>query len=128
MSDETRCADVSKRLESVKHLLWHRNIEDALARLGQLVMDLSCIQARSPAAKKVAEGIGEFETYIGNNSEFIPNFGRAAAARGNDLHGIRGIDDQPGPEPAIRKEATATDAVDATRGTPVIQTRTKVLN
>jgi len=25
--------------------------------------------------QKVAEGIGEFETYIRNNEEFIPNFG-----------------------------------------------------
>jgi hypothetical protein len=38
-------------------------------------MDLSWIEARSPAAKKVADGIYEFETYIRNNSEFIPNFG-----------------------------------------------------
>ena len=36
---------------------------------------LSLIQARSSAAKKVADGLGEFETYIQNNREFIPNFG-----------------------------------------------------
>ena len=29
----------------------------------------------SPLTQKVAKGIGEFETYIRNNEEFIPNFG-----------------------------------------------------
>ena len=67
-------ADVSKRLESVKHLLWHGNAEEALERLGDLTMELSWIQARS-TAKKVAYGIAEFEIYIRNNVEFIPNFG-----------------------------------------------------
>src|SRR5260221_11503446 len=38
-------------------------------------MELSLIQAHSAAAEKVAEGLTEFETYIGNNQEFIPNFG-----------------------------------------------------
>jgi hypothetical protein len=68
-------AEVSKRLESVKHLLWHRNAEEALNRLGELQIDLSLIQARSATAKKVADSVTEFETYIRNNREFIPNFG-----------------------------------------------------
>ena len=68
-------ADVSKRLESVKHLLWHGNAEEALERLRDLLIELSLIQARSAAAKKVANGMTEFETYISNNREFIPNFG-----------------------------------------------------
>src|SRR5271170_3783832 len=38
-------------------------------------MELSLIQARSNAAKKVADNLSEFETYICNNREFIPNFG-----------------------------------------------------
>jgi hypothetical protein len=68
-------ADVSKRLESVKHLLWHGNTEEALERLADLLMELSLILARSAAAKKVADSVTEFETYIRNNREFIPNFG-----------------------------------------------------
>jgi hypothetical protein len=68
-------ADVSKRLESVKHLLWHGNTEEALERLGDLLVELSFIHARSNAAKKVADGLSEFEAYIRNNREFIPNFG-----------------------------------------------------
>src|SRR5258707_14261584 len=68
-------AEGSKRLESLKHLLWHGNTEEALERLGDLLAELSFIQARSNAAKKVADNLSEFETYICNNREFIPNFG-----------------------------------------------------
>ena len=68
-------ADISKRLESVKHLLRHGNAEETLERLGDLLIELSLIQARSAAAKKVADSVSEFETYIRNNREFIPNFG-----------------------------------------------------
>jgi hypothetical protein len=62
-------------LESVKHLLWHGNTEEALERLGDMLVELGFIQACSNAAKKVADGLSEFETYICNNREFIPNFG-----------------------------------------------------
>jgi hypothetical protein len=75
LQEEQPQAGVSKRLESVKYLLWHGNAEEALERLTDLLMELSLIQARSTAAKKVADGVTEFETYIRNNREFIPNFG-----------------------------------------------------
>jgi hypothetical protein len=65
----------SKRVESVKHLLWHGNVEEALERLDSLILDLSLIQAQSAPAKKLAACLAEFETYIRNNCEFIPNFG-----------------------------------------------------
>ena len=68
-------ADVSKELESVKHLLWHGNTQEALERMASLSMELSLIQAHSVPAKKVADGLAEFETYIRNNCECIPNFG-----------------------------------------------------
>lgn len=57
----------------MKHLLWHGN--SALDRLVNLTMHLSLIQAHSAAADKIATSIAEFETYIRNNSQFIPNFG-----------------------------------------------------
>src|SRR5206468_7787649 len=46
-----------------------------LERLGDLLMELSLIQARSNGAKKVVDGLDDFRTYICNNREFIPNFG-----------------------------------------------------
>jgi hypothetical protein len=69
------CADVAKQLESIKHLLWHGNTPEALERIAGLSIDLSLIQAHSIPAAKVANGLAEFEIYIKNNCEFIPNFG-----------------------------------------------------
>jgi hypothetical protein len=66
---------VSKQVESIKHLLWHGNAEEALDRLANLTMDLDLIRKRSAPAEKLATGVAEFETYIRNNREFIPNFG-----------------------------------------------------
>ena len=67
--------EVSKQIDSVKHLLWHGNVEEALERLGNLFLDLDLIRKRSAPAEKLAAGIAEFETYIRNNRESIPNFG-----------------------------------------------------
>jgi hypothetical protein len=68
-------AAVSKRLESVKHPLWHGNVAEALERQAGLRMELELIRAHSVAAAKLAAGLAEFEIYIRNNQEFIPNFG-----------------------------------------------------
>ena len=67
--------EIAKQLESVKHLLWHGNAEEALERLGGLIIELDLLRAFSHAADKLGQSIGEFETYIRNNIEFIPNFG-----------------------------------------------------
>ena len=68
-------AVVSKQVESIKHLLWHGNVEEALERLANLLMDLELIRNHSAPAEKLATGVGEFETYIRNNLESIPNYG-----------------------------------------------------
>ena len=68
-------ADVAKQLESIKHLLWHGNTPEALERITGLSIDLSLIQAHSVPAAKVANELAEFDIYIKNNCDFIPNFG-----------------------------------------------------
>jgi hypothetical protein len=68
-------AAVSKQLESIKHLLWHGNVEEALERLTNLHMDLDLIRDLCAPAEKLAVGMAEFETYIRNNQESIPNYG-----------------------------------------------------
>ena len=50
-------AAVSKRLESVKHLLWHGNVAKALERQADLLMELEPIRAHSAAAAKPATGL-----------------------------------------------------------------------
>jgi len=56
-------------------LLWHGNTEEALERIGGLNIELDLLRAFSPPADKLGKSLGEFETYIRNNIEFISNFG-----------------------------------------------------
>jgi hypothetical protein len=70
------------------------------------MMDLDLIRKRSPPAEKLAAGVAEFETYIRNNKDFIPNFGERYRQRRDDQHGLRRIDDQSGREQTVRQEAT----------------------
>ena len=65
----------SKRIDSVKHLLWHGNVAEALDRLAGMLLDMELIPAHSAAAEKLETGLTEFEIYIRNNRKFIPNFG-----------------------------------------------------
>ena len=67
--------DTAQELNSIKHLLWHGNTFQALQRLEGLLLDLEFPETPSELTRKVAKGVGEFETYIRNNEEFIPNFG-----------------------------------------------------
>jgi hypothetical protein len=64
-----------KRIDSVKHLLWHGNVGEALDRMSNLLLDMDLIRAHSAAAEKLATGLTDFETYIRNNRALIPNFG-----------------------------------------------------
>ena len=66
---------LSKQLESIKHLLWHGNVCEALERQCALLMRLEFFRGRSAAAERLTAGLSEFDTYIRNNQEFIPNFG-----------------------------------------------------
>ena len=43
--------------------------------MSDTLLDLELIRAQSAAAEKLAAGLAEFEIYIHNNREFIPNFG-----------------------------------------------------
>ena len=44
-------------------------------RIADMLLDLELIRAHSVPAEKLATGLAEFEIYIRNNQEFIPNFG-----------------------------------------------------
>jgi hypothetical protein len=47
---------LSKRIDSVKHLLWHGNVAEALERQAGLLLDLQLIRAHSAAAGKTGGG------------------------------------------------------------------------
>jgi len=68
-------AAASKQIESIKHLLWHGNVDEALDRIDNLLMDLELISRQSAPAEKLAAGISDLRTYIGNNRASIPNYG-----------------------------------------------------
>jgi hypothetical protein len=68
-------AELSKRIDSVKHLLWHGNVAETLDRMADMLLNPELIRAHSAAAEKLAAGLTEFEIYICNNRDFIPNFG-----------------------------------------------------
>ena len=72
---QTSGRGIWQQVESIKHLLWHGNVDEALDRLGDLFLDLDLMPKPSAAVEKLAAGLAEFQTYIGNNRESIPNFG-----------------------------------------------------
>jgi hypothetical protein len=65
----------SKQIGSIKHLLWHGNVEEALDRIDSLLIDLDLIRRQSAPADKLAAGISDLRTYIRNNQGSIPNYG-----------------------------------------------------
>ena len=67
--------EVEATLESVKHYLWHGNVDAALERLEHLSFELDLNRRRSAAVAKLCRSVNEFDTYIRNNRTFIPNFG-----------------------------------------------------
>ena len=56
-SDEGAAA--SKQIESVKHLLWHGNVDETLDRIDSLFMDVDLISRQSAPAEKLAAGISD---------------------------------------------------------------------
>jgi len=44
-------AATAKRIDSVKHLIWHGNVAEALDRLHDLLLDMSLIRAHSQQLK-----------------------------------------------------------------------------
>ena len=89
-------------------------------------MDLSLIQARSAAAEKMAAGVTEFETYIRNNREFIPNFGeRRRQGETISTAFVESTINQVVSRRFVKKQQMAWTL----RGAHLLlQTRTKVLN
>ena len=76
---------LERRLESVKHYLWHGNTGKALEQLGWLAEDLESWdydeegkhkpQAGSEGAARMRKYVRELETYLRNNASYIVNYG-----------------------------------------------------
>ena len=123
---DKEAAALSKQIESIKHLLWHGNVDEALDRMADMLLDLDLIRRHSAPADKLAAGIADLRDLHPEQPGIHPELRGAVPAGRDDQHGVCGVDDQSGGEPPVREETT--DAVDAERSAPVLQTRTKVLN
>jgi hypothetical protein len=76
---------LERRLESIKHYLWHGNSQAALEKLGDLVEDLECwnldddgnpvTRADAFQATRMLKYAQELESYIRNNVGYIVNYG-----------------------------------------------------
>jgi hypothetical protein len=74
-------AAASKQIGSIKHLLWHGNVDEALDRIDSLWIDLDLISRRSTPADKLAAGISELRTYVRNNRKSLPSYGERYGQR-----------------------------------------------
>ena len=63
-----------KQLERIKWFLWHGKTFRALQTVSWLYMDID-VEAPTQKQQKLIRKHEEFETYIHNNAEFIPNYG-----------------------------------------------------
>jgi hypothetical protein len=66
---------MEEKLQSLKWNLWHGNVERALERVEELRWDLDLTPGKSESREKLSKQLGEFDGYIKNNREFIPNYG-----------------------------------------------------
>ena len=66
---------IEKEIQSLKWNLWHGNVERALERIEDLQWDLEFTIGKSENQNKLWKQLREFDTYIRNNRDYIPNYG-----------------------------------------------------
>ena len=66
---------VKELVGSVKWYLWHGNVHEALLDLGIVEMLVWNFEDTYPKFGKLERAVREFQTYIENNRELIPNYG-----------------------------------------------------
>jgi hypothetical protein len=66
---------IVKEIQSLKWNLWHGNVERALERIEDLQWELELTAGASENRDKLWKQLREFDGYIRNNREFIPNYG-----------------------------------------------------
>jgi hypothetical protein len=66
---------IEKELQSLKWNLWHGNVERALERIEEVQWDLEFRMEKSENQSKLLKQLREFDIYIRNNQDYIPNYG-----------------------------------------------------
>jgi hypothetical protein len=72
---ESEGKSIEKELQSLKWNLWHGNVERALERIEDLQWELELTAGDSKNRDKLLKQLREFDGYLENNREFIPNYG-----------------------------------------------------
>ena len=67
---------IRKRLNSVKWLLWHGKVDNALTRLVDLDRGINHFIDLYPRFPQLKRAVQKFRRYIAINRTFIPNYGR----------------------------------------------------
>jgi hypothetical protein len=109
-------AATSKQIESIQHLLWHGNVEEALERLTNLLMDHELMGGSLRTGRKTCGGGWGVRDLHSQQSGIHSELRRVLSAGRNDQHRLRRIDDQSGGQSEVRQETT--DALDAPWGAP----------
>ena len=65
---------LSRSLRKIKGFLWNGNLHDGQAAIEDLVMGLDEIETDYASIKALRKTASEFETYIANNKDMIPNY------------------------------------------------------
>lgn len=71
---------IQEDLKKLKWSLWHGNVFKALLKIENLIDDANILasdyeEEPSLEAQKLCSHLEEFETYISNNAQYIPNYG-----------------------------------------------------
>ena len=67
---------IQQKLESMKWLLWHGEVDKALDRLGDLDRRIDPFTNTYPRFPRLKRAVRTFRTYIESNRSFIPNYDR----------------------------------------------------
>ncbi len=65
---------LSRQLRQIKSFLWNGNLHDGPLVIEDLVIDLDDIETGYASIKALRKTAPEFQTYIANNADMIPNY------------------------------------------------------
>ncbi len=71
---------LARLLRQIKGFLWHGNLHDGQLVIEDLVVDLDEVETDYASIKALRKTAAEFETYIVNNKDMMPNGGDTASA------------------------------------------------
>jgi hypothetical protein len=72
--NEEDAEKLARPLRQIKGFLWNGNLHDGQVVIEDLVIDLDEVETDYASIKALRKAANEFETYIANNKDMIPNY------------------------------------------------------